>query len=115
FHPLNDCALLAVAQECGLFESEGLSVTLSREPSWSNIRDKLAYGMLEAAHCLAPMPIASALGLGPGGAAKLIAPMALGFNGNSVVAAGALAEEIGDARGPKAAGAAIARVVRVRA
>jgi NitT/TauT family transport system ATP-binding protein/nitrate/nitrite transport system substrate-binding protein len=114
FHPLNDCALLAVAQECGMFEGEGLSVTLSREPSWSNIRDKLAYGLLEAAHCLAPMPIASALGLGSGGAARLIAPMALGLNGNSVVAANGLADEIGPVTGAAEAGAAIARVVRAR-
>lgn len=114
FHPLNDCAVLAVAQECGMFEGEGLAVTLSREPSWSNIRDKLAYGLLEAAHCLAPMPIASALGLGSSGAAKLIAPMALGLNGNSVVAANGLADEIGGVRGPAEAGAAIARIVRAR-
>lgn len=115
FHPLNDCAVLAVAQECGMFETERLSVTLSREPSWSNIRDKLAYGLLEAAHALAPMPIASALGLGSAGAVRLIVPMALGYNGNSVVAAGGLAAEIGDASGPRAAGAAIARAVRARA
>ncbi len=115
FHPLNDCAVLAVAQECGMFEAERLSVTLSREPSWSNIRDKLAYGLLEAAQALAPMPIAAGLGLGAAGAVRLIAPMALGFNGNSVAATGALAAEIGDVSGPREAGEAIARVVRARA
>jgi NitT/TauT family transport system ATP-binding protein len=36
-----------------------------REVSWSNVRDKLNIGLFDAAHLLAPVAIASSLGLGP--------------------------------------------------
>jgi len=35
-----------------------------REVSWSNVRDKLNIGLFDAAHLLAPVAIASSLGLG---------------------------------------------------
>lgn len=113
FHPLNDCAPLVVAERLGLYEDEGLSVTLSREPSWSNIRDKLAYGLLDAAHMLAPMPLASTIGLGSGGG-RLIAPMSLGLNGNSVIVSERLAGAMGAERSPKASALALADYVRAR-
>ncbi len=84
FSPLNDAALIVVAEALGFYDSEGLSVTLSRESNWSTIRDKLAYGMVDAAHMLASAPFAAALGLGPS-MGRVIAPMALGANGNSVL------------------------------
>jgi two-component system, oxyanion-binding sensor len=89
YSPLNDAALILVAETLGFYDSEGLSVTLSREANWSNIRDKLAYGLIDAAHILAPMPFAAALGLGPS-MGRIIAPMALGANGNSVLVSSAL-------------------------
>lgn len=89
YSPLNDAALIVVAEALGFYDSEGLSVTLSREANWSTIRDKLAYGMVDAAHILAPVPFAAALGLGPS-MGRIIAPMALGANGNSVVVSAAL-------------------------
>ena len=48
FIPLNDAAPLIVARERGFFEAEGLDVTLAREASWANIRDKVVSGVLEA-------------------------------------------------------------------
>ncbi len=89
YSPLNDAALILVAEALGFFDSEGLNVTLSREANWSNIRDKLAYGLVDAAHILAPAPFAAALGLGPS-MGRIIAPMALGANGNSVLVSRAL-------------------------
>ena len=89
YSPLNDAALILVAEALGFYDSEGLSVTLSREANWSNIRDKLAYGLIDAAHILAPMPFAAALGLGPS-MGRIIAPMALGANGNAVLVSAAL-------------------------
>jgi NitT/TauT family transport system ATP-binding protein/nitrate/nitrite transport system substrate-binding protein len=83
FIPLSDCALLAVAKERGLFEAEGLDVRLSREASWANIRDKVASGVLDGAHMLAPMAIASALGAG-GAAAPMTAPLSLNVHGSSI-------------------------------
>ncbi|MGZ3305345.1 MAG: ABC transporter substrate-binding protein [Asticcacaulis sp.] len=95
FSPLNDAALIILADALGFYDSEGLSVTLSREANWSNIRDKLSYGMLDAAHILAPMPFAAALGLGPS-MGRIIAPMALGANGNSVLVSAALKARLSD-------------------
>ena len=111
FHPLVDCAPFAVAEAKGLFAEEGLEVTLSREPSWSNIRDKLAYGVIDAAHMLAPMPLASALGLGAGGG-RLIVPMALGLNGDSVVVSSAIAAALDAGNGPAAAAVSLAAHIR---
>jgi NitT/TauT family transport system ATP-binding protein/nitrate/nitrite transport system substrate-binding protein len=113
FHPLNDAALLIIAETRGLFTDESLDVTLSKEPSWSNIRDKLAYGVLDAAHMLAPMPLASTLGLGAGGG-RLIAPMALGLNGDSVVVSAALAQASAPASRPEVSAAALGAVIRER-
>ena len=95
YSPLNDAALILVAEALGFYDSEGLNVTLIREANWSNIRDKLAYGMIDAAHILAPMPFAAALGLGPS-MGRIIAPMALGANGNSMLVSARLKARLED-------------------
>ncbi len=63
FIPLVDAAALIVAVDKGFARDEGLDVELAREVSWSNVRDKLNIGLFEAAHLLAPVAIASSLGL----------------------------------------------------
>ncbi len=63
FMPLFDSAVVVVAAEKGFASDEGLDLTLVRETSWANIRDRIAVGHFQAAHMLAPMPIASNLGL----------------------------------------------------
>ena len=52
-------------QEKGFAEAEGVDLSLVRETSWANIRDRLAVGHFDVAHMLAPMPIACNLGLTP--------------------------------------------------
>jgi ABC-type nitrate/sulfonate/bicarbonate transport system substrate-binding protein len=91
FIPLNDCAPLAVARELGFFESEGLDVSLSREASWANVRDKMAVGALQGAHMLAPLPLAMSLGVGSDMAAMEV-PLALNLNGSAVTIAAAHAD-----------------------
>lgn len=92
FIPLTDCAPLVVAQNLGLFAEEGLNVTLSREASWATVRDKVAVGALDGAHMLAPMALASALGVdGAGDARPMIAPLALNLNGSAITVSTALA------------------------
>ena len=91
FIPLNDCAPLVVAQELGLFAAEGLEVTLSREASWANVRDKLAAGLLDGAHLLAPLALASSLGAG-GERADMIVPLSLNLNGSAITIGKAHAE-----------------------
>ncbi|WP_168220242.1 CmpA/NrtA family ABC transporter substrate-binding protein [Azospirillum thermophilum] len=83
FVPLTDCVPLVVALEKGFFAGQGLTVTLSKEPSWSNIRDKLMVGLLDGAHMLTGLALAMSAGVG-----SLTAPTrtahALGLNGNAI-------------------------------
>ncbi|MGL4490842.1 MAG: CmpA/NrtA family ABC transporter substrate-binding protein [Rhizobiaceae bacterium] len=83
FLPLTDSALLVAAKVKGFTSEEDVDLTLVRETSWANIRDRIAVGQFEVSHILAPMPIASNLGLTPL-PLPLIAPMALGLGGNAV-------------------------------
>jgi NitT/TauT family transport system ATP-binding protein len=96
FMPLLDSTLLVAAREKGFAKAEGLEVSLVRETSWANIRDRLAVGHYHVAHMLAPMPIACNLGLTPL-AAPTIVPMALGLGGNAVTVSNALWREMVDA------------------
>lgn len=95
FIPLVDCAPLAVALEMGFFADEGLSVTLSREASWANIRDKVAVGALDGAHMLGPMALASSLGT-TGPAVPTLAPLALNAGGSAITVSKALAATLRD-------------------
>jgi ABC-type nitrate/sulfonate/bicarbonate transport system substrate-binding protein len=81
--PLLDCAPLVVAAEFGFAEKYNLRLEISREQSWASIRDKVTIGHLDCAHMLGPMVIASTLGIGHV-RTPLIAPMALGLNGNAI-------------------------------
>lgn len=92
FLPLTDCAPLAIALEEGFFAGEGLSVTLSRESSWSNILDKVSLGLLDGAQMLAPMPLAARLGHG---AVPMVTAVGLGCNGNGITLSHALFETLG--------------------
>jgi ABC-type nitrate/sulfonate/bicarbonate transport system substrate-binding protein len=80
---LADSAPAVVAVQRGLFRELGLQVELCVEPSWANIADKLAYGLLDAASMLPPLALAASLGLrGPPG--RLIVPMGLSAGGNTI-------------------------------
>ncbi|MEH6711916.1 MAG: CmpA/NrtA family ABC transporter substrate-binding protein, partial [Paraglaciecola polaris] len=93
FIPLTDSAPLIVAKELGFFERWGLNVTLQKQNSWSTLRDKLHAGVLDAAQMLAPMPIASALGLGAP-SANVITPLVLSLNGNAITLSEGLLQEV---------------------
>ncbi len=93
FMPLTDAAILLAAATQGFAEGHGLALELVRETSWANIRDRLAIGHFDAAHMLAPMPVAANLGLTPLDV-PLIAPMALGIGGNAVTFSAELWAEI---------------------
>lgn len=93
FIPLTDCAPLIVAQEHGWFAKYGLDVTLSKETSWANIRDKVALGILDGAQMLAPMPLAMSLGLGPMHK-PMVTALTLDLNGNAITVSNALYERM---------------------
>jgi NitT/TauT family transport system ATP-binding protein/nitrate/nitrite transport system substrate-binding protein len=81
---LVDSAPVLLAQADGLFLDHGLDVRISIEPSWSNIADKLAYGVLDAAVMLPPLALAVCAGL-RGPKARLVVPMSLSQGGNAIV------------------------------
>lgn len=93
FLPLTDCAVLVAAQERGFFEKYGLHVKLQREVSWANIRDRVAFGELDAAHMLAPMPLAATLGV-DGLGIPMQAAFSLGLNGTGITLASHLMETV---------------------
>lgn len=95
FLPLVDSALPIVAHEFGLAEAEGVSIVLIKDPSWATVRDRLIYGQTDAAHLLAPLAIATSLGLDRP-AVPLGAPFMLGLNGNAVTVSPRIAALLGD-------------------
>jgi ABC-type nitrate/sulfonate/bicarbonate transport system substrate-binding protein len=109
FIALTDAAPLIVAKARGLFAEEGLDVSLHREVSWATIRDKVAAGLHQGAHMLAPLAIATNLGAGSE-PAPLIVPMSLNAHGASLGVSSALAEEMGTDLSPEA----LARAVGAR-
>jgi ABC-type nitrate/sulfonate/bicarbonate transport system substrate-binding protein len=89
-----------------------------REVSWSNVRDKLNIGLFDAAHLLAPVAIASSLGLGHV-KVPIVAPFNLGLNGNAITVSptlhAAIMREIdGDRFDPMVTALALSRVVAAR-
>ncbi|MEM0955955.1 MAG: CmpA/NrtA family ABC transporter substrate-binding protein [Pseudomonadota bacterium] len=90
---LTDSAPLIMAASLGLYEKYGLDVTLRREVSWANLRDKVVVGALDAAQMLAPLPLTTALGLG-GLRANMVTGLVLSLNGNAITLARGIAEEV---------------------
>ncbi len=118
FIPLADAAALIVAVDKGFTAEEGLEVELVREVSWSNVRDKLNIGMFDAAHLLAPVAIASNLGIGHV-KVPIIAPFNLGLNGNAITVTTALHKALrdkaeGDLSDPAVSAKALAAIVEER-
>lgn len=81
---LVDSAPVLVAQQRGLFAANGVDVTIVIEPSWSNLSDKLSYGLLDGAVMLPPLVLAAAMGL-RGPAANMVVAMGLSQGGNTIV------------------------------
>ena len=118
FIPLIDAASTIIAADKGFAAAEGLDIELVREVSWSNVRDKLNLGLFDAAHLLAPVAIASSLGLGHI-KVPIIAPVTLNLNGNAITVSPSLHDKIsaaldGDAGDPLRTAQAFARVVAAR-
>ena len=56
-------ALAGLSHELGFAAEEGLSLDLVRQTAWAQSRDMLGAGLVDAAHMLAPMAVARAMGL----------------------------------------------------
>ena len=114
FLPLVDAALPILARELGFAEDEGLDLTLVRDMSWATVCDRLLYGHSDAAHLIAPLAIATTLGLGRP-ATPLSVPFVLGLNGNAITLRPDLASQVTVPGGPgdvAAIGRRLADVVR---
>src|SRR3546814_5676469 len=115
--PLVDAAIPILAHELGFASDEGLKLELIGDQSWATVRDRLIYGHNDAAHLLAPLAIATSLGLGRP-PVKLVAPFSLGLNGNAVTLPAPLAQKLrklgGAVDDPAATGAALARLISER-
>ncbi len=94
FLPLVDAALPILAHELGFAEAQGLRLELVRDMTWATVRDRLLYGHTDAAHMVAPLAIATALGWGRP-AVPMAVPFVLGLNGNAVTFSAALADAVG--------------------
>jgi two-component system, oxyanion-binding sensor len=93
FLPLVDAALPILAREFGFAEGEGIDIQLIRDMSWATVCDRLLYGHSDAAHLIAPLAIATTLGLGRP-ATPLSVPFVLGLNGNAVTLRPGLAAQV---------------------
>jgi len=118
FIPLADATALIVAVDKGFAAAEGLDIELVREVSWSNVRDKLNIGLFDAAHLIAPVAIASSLGIGHV-KVPILAPLGLGMNGNAITVSPPLHAAIaaaadGNIVNPMVSARALARVVAER-
>ncbi len=94
--PLTDCAPLVIAAEKGYFKKHGLDVSISKEASWANIRDKVALDQLDGAHMLAGMPIAATLGVGAN-QKETITAFSMDLNGNGITVSNALFDRMMEA------------------
>ncbi len=95
FIPIIDCAPIVMADELGAYERQGLEVEIRREVSWANVRDKLALGVIDASHILAPLPLALTLGI-DSVSVPMINAMTLEVNGNALTLSLSLWREIED-------------------
>lgn len=95
YMPLIDAAPLIIAQEMGFAEGEGIALDLVPAASWSSLRDMLAFGRVDAAHMLSPVPVAMALGLG-GVRQDISAVSVLSVNGNVIGVSRALEQRLRD-------------------
>lgn len=64
FIPINCATPLIMADPMGFYAEQGLEVSLQKTAGWALVRDQMLNGELDAAHFLAPMPLAISMGLG---------------------------------------------------
>lgn len=113
FLPLVDAALPILAKEHGFAEDLGLDLEFVRDLSWATVIDRLLYGHADAAHLLAPLAIATTLGINRP-ARSLSVPFVLGLNGNAITVTNDLANRIQPEGGlghAREVGARLAQVV----
>ncbi|MCQ4313400.1 ABC transporter substrate-binding protein [Pseudomonas stutzeri] len=84
FMALTDAASLIVAATQGFAQPYGLTLNLRRQHSWSNLRDKLVEGELDAAQGLYGLIYAMHLGISGGAPVDMAVLMGLAQNGQGI-------------------------------
>jgi ABC-type nitrate/sulfonate/bicarbonate transport system substrate-binding protein len=93
FVSLSDAAPLVVAKLLEFGHAHGLTLELSREPSWATLRDKLLTGELDAAHALYGLAYGVQLGIG-GPQTDMAVLMVLNRNGQAITLSNRLADAL---------------------
>jgi len=81
--PLVDCAPLVAAQALGLFAAHGVSVELSWQLGWANVREGIHYRQFDCAHAIAGLVFAMRAGTGAA-STPVFAPFVLNLHGNAI-------------------------------
>lgn len=93
FVPLSDAAPVVAAKLLEFGHAHGLTLELSRQPSWAALRDKLVAGELDAAHTLYGLVYGVQLGLG-GPQTDMALLMVLARNGQAITLSNRLADAL---------------------
>lgn len=64
FIPITCATPIIMAEPMGFYEKQGLDVNVIKTAGWAVVRDKTLNGEYDAAHMLAPMPLAISMGAG---------------------------------------------------
>ncbi|QBR02563.1 CmpA/NrtA family ABC transporter substrate-binding protein [Paraburkholderia pallida] len=95
FVPLADAAPLVAAKLLEFGHAHGLTLELSRQPSWAALRDKLLAGELDAAHTLYGLVYGVQLGIG-GPQQDMGVLMVLNRNGQAITLSNRLADALAE-------------------
>ncbi|PRY09608.1 CmpA/NrtA family ABC transporter substrate-binding protein [Paraburkholderia sp. BL25I1N1] len=95
FVALSDAAPLVAAKLLEFGHAHGLTLELSRQPSWAAVRDKLLSGDLDAAHALYGLVYGVQLGLG-GPQTEMAVLMVLNRNGQAITLSNRLADALAE-------------------
>ena len=95
FVALSDAAPLVAAKLLEFGHAHGLTLELSRQPSWAAVRDKLLSGDLDAAHALYGLVYGVQLGLG-GPRTDMAVLMVLNRNGQAITLSNRLADALAE-------------------
>ncbi len=100
FIPSLCSAPLLYAEARGIFSRNGLDANLRTAPGWSGVKDLLAYGHVDAAHMLSPVPLAVNQGL-DGKRADISIAAIQNINGQALTLASGYSdiEDIADMKG----------------
>lgn len=83
FLPITCATPIIMAAPMGYYTKQKLNVQLMKTPGWAIVRDKTINGEYDAAHMLAPMPLAISLGLGST-KAPFVSPAIENINGQAI-------------------------------